>query len=83
MTASPPPGPEHPDWPWVGMDGPPSTMKPRQRQRWRARSEQLRLQHAQRLGRRLTGRELITLCDRPAALEVLGLAARPARGKAG
>lgn len=72
-SAAPVPGPEHPDWPWVGPGGPPSTMTARQHRRWRARSEALRKDHAARRGRRLEGRALIVLCDRPAALEVLGL----------
>lgn len=72
-TPTPTPGPEHPDWPWVSPNGPPTTMPGPKWRRWRKLSEALRRGHAKRLGRRLTGRELIDLCDRPAALVVLGL----------
>jgi hypothetical protein len=71
MTAAAVPGPEHPNWPWVGLDGPVSTMSPGQHRRWRKKSEALRQRLAKELGRRLTARELIERCDRPAALEVL------------
>jgi hypothetical protein len=76
------PGPSHPDWPWVGPGGPPETMTDRQHRRWRAQSERLRAELAKRLGRRPTGRELIDLCDRPAAAAVLGMDVT-LKGKAG